>query len=279
MVTAYRANRILYNFIKSNNIHGEAIVPANLCRSVVDTLHLAGMTLSFVDISEDSLCVDAEKVIEKTREASLLVFVHTYGIEMDCPNWFSTIKRINPSLVIVDDRCLCLPQLSLDSCLADLVLYSTCCKKQVNLGVGGIGFLSEKWDYKVFLVEDNAVLTNEVWNPDFDLIEKRMRESTIHKECLNSIYHDSLPLEIQLPKAFQNWRFNILVPNKEDLLERLFGMDLFASSHYCSLSDQCSVSKSLHNRIVNLFNDFYYTEEQAIRSCEVINDVLRKEYD
>lgn len=280
IVTAYRANKILYNFIKSNRIHGEAIVPANLCRSVVDTLHLAGMDLFFVDISSDSLCANELEVIERASKASLFVFVHTYGIEIDCPNWFSKIKEINPSLAIVDDRCLCMPQLSFDNTgLADLVLFSTCSKKQVDLGVGGIGYLSEKWEYKDIFVEDNAFLTNEVWNPDFVLIEKCMQESVIHKESLNNIYYNSLPLEIQLPRVFQNWRFNILVPNKEEVLECLFGMGLFASSHYCSLSDQCSVSKSLHKRIVNLFNDFYFSEEQAIQSCEVINNVLRKEYD
>ena len=276
MVTAYRANRILYNFIKSNSIQGEAIVPANLCRSVVDTLYLAGMKPFFVDISEDTLCVDDRVVIGRAKDASLLVFVHTYGIEMDCPGWFSTIKSINPSLAIVDDRCLCLPQLSLDSCFADLVLFSTCRKKQVDLGVGGIGFLSEKWEYYETIVESNAILTNKGWTPEFYSIEERIRDSVMHKEFLNSIYYDCLPLEIQLPKAFQNWRFNILVSNKEEILEQLFGTGLFASSHYCSLSDQCSVAVNLHKRIVNLFNDFYYSEAQAIRTCEVINNVIRK---
>lgn len=276
MVTAYRANRILYNFIKSNSIQGEAIVPANLCRSVVDTLYLAGMNLFFVDISEDTLCADDRVVIEKARDASLLVFVHTYGIEMSCPGWFSTIKKINPSLAIVDDRCLCLPQLTLDDCSADLVLFSTCSKKQVDLGYGGIGYLSEKWEYKETIVESNAILTNMVWTPVLDSIEDRIRDSALHKEHLNSIYYDCLPSEIQLPKGFQNWRFNILVSNKEVILENLFSSGLFASSHYCSLSDHCSVAVNLHKRIVNLFNDFYYSEEQAIRTCEVINNIIRK---
>ena len=276
MVTAYRANRILYNFIKSNSIQGEVIVPANLCRSVVDTLYLAGMRLYFVDISEDTLCVDDKVVIERARDASLLVFVHTYGIELDCPAWFSTIKRINPKLAIVDDRCLCLPQLSLDGCSADLVLFSTCSKKQVDLGVGGIGFLSEKWEYNEIVVESNAILTNRVWTPVLESIEERIQDSVMHKEHINSIYYDCLPSDIQLPKVFQNWRFNILVSNKGDILENLFSMGLFASSHYCSLSDQCSVAVNLHKRIINLFNDFYYSEEKAIRTCKVINNVMRK---
>ena len=37
-VIEFRANRIIYNFIKSNSIQGQAIVPANLCQSVIDTL-------------------------------------------------------------------------------------------------------------------------------------------------------------------------------------------------------------------------------------------------
>ena len=275
-VTAYRANRILFNFIKSNSIQGEAIVPANLCQSVVDTLQLTGLNLIFADISADSLCIDEKAVIKKAKEVSLVLFVHTYGIEMACPKWFTVVREINPHLAIIDDRCLCTPQLTLEDSSADLVLFSTCKKKQVDLGTGGIGFLSDKWTYCDVFVESSATLSNDVWYPDFDMIQQRLQESTLQKDRLNSIYRDSLPIEIQLPKEFQNWRFNIIVPNKEQILESLFSDGLFASSHYRSLSDQCRVAVNLHKGIVNLFNDFYYSEEQAIKTCELINNMLKR---
>ena len=278
-VLAYRANRILYNFIKSNGIKGKAIVPANLCNSVVDTLLLAGMSLEVVDISSVSLCVDESTIIEKVRDASVLFYVHTYGIEMDCTRFFSTIRRISPRLIIIDDCCLCLPQLSLETSVADLVLFSTCPKKQVDLGIGGIGYCSDHWYYSEVPVESNSILTNNTWNPNFENIKNRIKESVIHKSVLNSIYKTSLPTHIQLPDKFQNWRFNISVPNKDVILKSLFSMGLFASSHYPSLSNQCPIAINLQKSIINLFNDFYYSEEQAIQTCEVINNILKKEYD
>ena len=79
-----------------------------------------------------------------------------------------------------------------------------------------------------------------------------------------------LPKEIQFPIEYQNWRFNIRVNNKEEILKNIFDAGLFASGHYKPLADHCPVAKDLYEHVINLFNDFYYTEEQARRTCEVI---------
>ena len=268
-VVEYRANRILFTFIKCNGICGTAIVPANVCQSVVDTLVFSGMTLCFVDISRETLCADDKSVMDIVRDASLFLFVHTYGIEMDSPEWFSDIRRLNPDIAIVDDRCLCIPQMSINETQADLVLYSFCPKKQIDLGIGSVGYLSEKWDYYGLLIKENPILTNESWTPD-----KRIRRVLNHKARLNGIYKESLLPRIQLKPQFQNWRFNIMVHNKKMILDKLFEEGLFASSHYRSKSLLCPIAISLHENVINLFNDFYYTEEQAIRTCEIVNSLI-----
>ena len=273
-IVAYRANRILYSFIKRNQICGSVIVPANICQSVVDTLILAGMNLIYVDISKDTLCADRASVIKVAPYASLFIFVHTYGVEMECPEWFSEVRKVNPGIVIIDDRCLCMPQQFFREELADLVLFSCCPKKQVDLGIGGIGFISGKLDYDEIPVEANPVLTNDIWQPEFDRMEQVRIAVSDHKSRLNRIYAESLPLDIQLNERFQHWRFNILVPQKDLVLQSIFDAGVFASSHYKSLSDSCSVATQLQSQVINLFNDFYYTEDQAIRTCEVIKRII-----
>ena len=80
---------------------------------------------------------------------------------------------------------------------------------------------------------------------------------------------------------YQQWRFNILVNEntKHIILKSLFDEHLFASSHYLSLSkvcknQECPNSTNLNNKIINLFNDFYYTEEKAFSTCKIINKNL-----
>ena len=95
-----------------------------------------------------------------------------------------------------------------------------------------------------------------------------------HKEKLNAIYRDMLPVTIQLPAQYQHWRFNILTGKKDEILKALFAEGLFASSHYMSLSNGCMIAQNLHEHVLNLFNDQYYTEEQAVKTCEIINSII-----
>ena len=89
---------------------------------------------------------------------------------------------------------------------------------------------------------------------------------------------------MHLGREFENWRFSILVDDKDVLLKKIFQEDkLFASGHYVPIDDkyvdnpiQDSNSHKVANRIVNLFNDFRFTEEMAIRVVEVINNFYKK---
>lgn len=204
------------------------------------------------------------------KDAAAVLAVHTYGIEDDFNEQFAALRAINPSIVIIDDRCLCMPELDEPNSTGDLVLYSMCSKKQVDLGAGGIGYVADGWNYEEILVPENDVLTNETWTLDKKILLAKMDAVIKHKEKLNAIYRKNLPAAIQLPAPYQHWRFNIIVPNKEDVLNALFDAGLFASGHYNPQADGCNVASNLYTHVINLFNDFYYTEEQAIKTCEII---------
>lgn len=274
LVTAYRANKILYNFIKVNNITGKVILPANICMDVVNTLRYAGLELEFVDIQADNLCINQDIVVSLAKEASMLLFVHTYGVETNFYDFFQNIRDVNAGIVIVDDKCLCMPDLYVEESPADLVLYSTGAKKMVDLVGGAIGYVADKWVYDEIEVESNENLNNEMWLLDIKQLYMKMDAMIAHKEKLNAVYRKMLPSAIQLPDAFQHWRFNILTDKKDEILKALFAERLFASSHYMSLSNDCMIAQNLHEHVLNLFNDQYYTEEQAVKTCEIINSII-----
>ena len=274
LVTAYRANKILYNFIKVNHITGKVILPANICVDVVNTLRYAGLELIFVDIQADNLCVNQSAVLQLAPSVAMLLFVHTYGVENEYHEFFVQVKEANTNIIIVDDKCLCLPDLNVDETPADLVLYSTGAKKMIELGGGALGYISDQWEYDEVEVAPNDYLTNEKWLLDTRLLYIKMEAMISYKEKLNAIYRDMLPASIQLPAQYQHWRFNIITDKKDEILKALFADGLFASNHYQSHSSDCMIVNNLHNYVVNLFNDQYYTRDQAIRTCEIINNLL-----
>jgi dTDP-4-amino-4,6-dideoxygalactose transaminase len=277
LVTAYRANKILYNFIKVNNITGKVILPANICTDVVNTLRYAGLKLEFVDIQTDNLCIDQEVVLSLAKAASMLLFVHTYGIETNFYDFFQNVRDVNASIVIVDDKCLCMPDLYVEESPADLVLYSTGAKKMLDLGGGAIGYVADKWEYDEIRVGSNEYLNNEMWVLDTKQLYVKIDVMMAHKEKLNAIYRQNLPQSIQLPAQYQHWRFNILTDKKDEMLKALFAEGLFASSHYKALSNDCIMAQNLYEHVLNLFNDQYYTDKKAIRTCELINNLLNND--
>lgn len=134
--------------------------------------------------------------------------------------------------------------------------------------------MSEKWNYEDNAGACNPILTNDSWTPDCHQIERWASVVIKHKVTLNEVYSKSLPSEFQLKDGFQQWRFNIVVPQKEKVLRRIFDSGLFASSHYEPLSSSCPVATELRMLVINLFNDFYYSVEQAQQTCEIINRVI-----
>lgn len=271
-VTAYRASKTLYNFLKSNQerIRAPFLISANVCSNVPETLEVAGVAYRFVDIDVRTLCMDEQYVLDHAKEISGIVMVHTYGVETDFAPFYRQLRAANPDILIVDDRCLCMPSFEQNTYDADLTLYSFSEKKQVNLGKGSMAYIGENVQYEECPIPEQSFLTNEEWRINEQTVLAAMDSVIAHKEKLNAIYRKNLPAAIQLPAPYQHWRFNIIVSNKEEILKALFEAGLFASGHYNPQADGCNVATNLYTHVINLFNDFYYTEEQAIKTCEII---------
>lgn len=273
--SAHRASRVLYDYLKSASISNKPwILPANICDCVPQTFAEAGVPVEYVDIDQNTCCINQQQTLQYLETGNYVgvLYVHTYGVE-DTPNdFFRQIKNINSDIYIVDDRCLCLPQLRMSDVLADLTLFSTGAKKQVNLNGGGYSIGNQT--ISRCNVRSDSFLSGYDWIYDFDTLEKQKAKTIIYRERLNKIYRENLPKCLQLEEKFQHWRFNILVENKEEVLKAIFENGLFASGHYKSQSDNCSTAKYLSEHVINLFNDFYYTEEQACRTCEIINALI-----
>lgn len=272
-VEEYRANKVLFNFIKSNNINGTVLLPVNICPDVVATLKCTGLELLYADISPLTFCIDEEAALSLIDQVQVFLFVRTYGVEGDFNPFFKRLKKKNPKLVIIDDCCLCLPH-QINSGVADLVLFSIGEKKVVNLGQGGFGYYRKDWEY--FNVTDESGLLLDI---SFFIDKSRFDEtkamSIKHRDHLYRIYQQQLPLEIQFPPDYQLWRFNIIVDNKERILQAIFSEGLFASGHYKPIEEGYVHANWLYNHVINLFEDSYFTEEQANKTCAVINGLLR----
>lgn len=274
-VTAYRANKILYNFLVSNELLGTIVLlPTNICPDVVETLQYAHIQLRFADIASNTLCINEQIVLDSAKDIQVLLMVHTYGVECDFSDFFLKVREINPNIVIIDDKCLCLPEWKLENSVADLVLYSLGSKKQVNMGEGAIGFVADKWNYEEVMVEENGILENRSYTWDKQVMLAKMDDIIAHKEKLNAIYRANLPSSIQFPEQFQHWRFNIWVENKTRMLEGLFKEGVFASNHYKPQTDECPIAKKLYDHVINLFNDQYFTEQQALETCKIIQQYV-----
>lgn len=312
IATANRACSLLYDCLK-NHSGGTWLLPVNVCPDVPLTFHLANVPFRFVDIDPQTLCIDINKSMQLLMDHNTMyvgmVYVRTYGYLFDTTDLFASLKVLSPDFYIIDDRCLCLPDFNPVFYGADMVLFSTGHCKQIDLGEGGFACYIDKTEYKIdlglyydgtdeelaykeaykskmplkyipkgWLKMDTFMNSHDYSNRILEIIPKRDQR----RKKLNSIYANGLPSSVQLPLKYQEWRFNIMIPphRKHLILQTLFENGLFASNHYHSankLFDTRSfpVSDNLYNQVVNLFNDEYYTEEKAVRTCDIINKVLR----
>jgi hypothetical protein len=213
---------------------------------------------------------------------------------------------MNPNIIIVDDRCLCIPEFSASSG-ADVTLFSTGYAKIVEMNYGGYAIMNEsmpyhpvhlKYDpeqtvemersYKTAVRDrvrydyrDGDWLETDTALPEWDGYKKQIEiglgSSLGQRATLNSIYASRLPSEIQLPETYQLWRFNIRVKDNAKTLTTIFEERLFASSHYASLAGimaegQTPVAGKLAGEVINLFNDHHFDVSRAERICEIILD-------
>ncbi len=309
-----RASTILYNFLMANPTRGKYLLPANICPIVPLTFLKAKVGFDLVDISLDTYRVNESKLVsilhaQKDKYAGVL-YTHPYG-EMDTPlRFFQSIKNIHKDIAIIDDRCLCLPNFEEPETNAiDLVLWSSGYGKMVDLGSGGFGWISTDRNYfslklpfsavdlvnqekqyklaiqeskKFSYHESNWLETQLFWDRHTfcSEVKKALHKSLPERLLINEIYERNIPKKYQFSKQYQTWRFNISIPNKSELIHRLFAKQMFASSHYASLGPAFSDTGYFENTekvarsVVNLFNDHHYNTEMAKMTCDIINEHL-----
>lgn len=109
------------------------------------------------------------------------------------------------------------------------------------------------------------------------------------KETINSIYKASIPEKYWLCAnglPVDSWRFNILVPSaRDEVLKEIFRNNLFAGSHFQPVEKLFDVpvvgsgntARSIYKRVLNLFNDKYFSINQAKFVSNIIGHVLQEE--
>jgi dTDP-4-amino-4,6-dideoxygalactose transaminase len=112
----------------------------------------------------------------------------------------------------------------------------------------------------------------------FSIIKKALPNTNKNKSSLNEIYDQSLIESIKFNESSNVWRYNLLVNNREEILKTLKENNLFASKHYFSLSKifeatETPVWNSFNDKVLNLFNDFRYTKDQAQKTINIINEI------
>lgn len=312
IVQAPRASAILYHLLKSQGDTHPWLLPANICPVVPLTFFKAGIPFEFVDISAKTLHMDLEQAGRRLKRGPYggVLYAHTYGEQSTPVDFFQQAKSHFPNLILVDDRCLCIPDLDPPEELsADVTLYSSGYAKIVELNFGGYAFLKDAVPYRPEHLPFNPQANKEIeqgykqavqtqtryhysdmdwlqteadlpaWYDYRHQIESGLKTSITHRAAINEIYMNRLPPEIQLPQEYQNWRFNLRLENKDRVLRDIFASGLFASSHYASLAGIMAPGESpqavaLAKDILNLFNDHYFDLKSAEQVCNVILENL-----
>jgi dTDP-4-amino-4,6-dideoxygalactose transaminase len=316
-VVGARASTILYNTLMANKSkfsNRKFILPANICPIVPLTLLKAGIFFEFLDISPQTQCMIPEEIYSRIDKNPGLfcgvIYLHSYGFLQDLKSLFSSLKERHPSIFLIDDQCVCMPDIIGTSVLADtnLTLFSTGYAKFVEFGAGGFAYLNESTDYieseEVFLdaahqdllqkitksLEDSTtflytdspwlVMTNDINDQSyFKDIESQIPITYAHKIKINKIYADIIPSDYHMGENF-SWRFNLQVPDKQRIIKKIFESGLFASSHYKSIANifgnmLAPVANHFHNHMINLFNDYRFTEDMAIKVAEIVKRELK----
>jgi dTDP-4-amino-4,6-dideoxygalactose transaminase len=303
---APRASAILYHILTGQQQKNSWLLPANICPIVPITFLKAQVPFEFVDISPDTLHMDLRRAQDRIKQKRFggLLYAHTYG-DPSTPNEFiSGIKSLQPELLIVDDRCLCVPEFEAQSS-ADVTLFSTGYAKIVDLGFGGYALLRDDVAYRPISLPFNKADHDEIerkykqavqararfvyrdrnwletddhlsdWPEYHQQIEQGVKSSLEQRARLNEIYACRLPGEMQLPREYQTWLFNIRTKNKLAVVNAIFEAGLFASSHYASLAGIMAEgyaphAEALAAEVINLFNDHHFDAARAERICDLI---------
>jgi hypothetical protein len=308
IILAARASTILYNLLSVKNDGRAFLLPANICPIVPITFFKAGAPFEFVDISPKTLHMELEQSEERIKTGRIggLLYAHTYGDPSTPYEIFKELKRRHPDLLLIDDRCLCVPDLAPDpSSEADVILYSTGYGKIVDLDHGGYAYIKDDLNYQTqglpydpsdlkdveknykqcieagnrYSYKDSNWLQTDpskvLWADHAEQVRIAKEKSIAHRRSINAVYNSLIPPELVLSGEYQLWRFNLRLPDKKKTLHAIFDAQLFASSHYASLAGimgagTCPAAERLASEVVNLFNDGHYTVELAEKTAKII---------
>jgi hypothetical protein len=307
-----RASALLYNLLFDRDDRRHFLLPTNICPIVPVTFFKAGMPFEFIDISADTLHVDLRQAEGRIRTGRCggLLYTHTYGDPSTPQDFFRMVKQFDPGLLLIDDRCLCVPDLMPDpATAADITLFSVGYGKIADMPHAGFAFLSEDLAYQShplpfqrsdlyelekdyersierrerYSYRDSAWLQTfsdpPAWPEFAERVRTTIKESIAHRRSINAVYNSLIPASLRLDEKYQLWRFNLRVPDKKKIIDAIFEANLFASSYYASLAGimddgSCPVAQQLADEVINLFNDAHYTLDMAETTAKIILENL-----
>ncbi|MEX0723665.1 MAG: DegT/DnrJ/EryC1/StrS family aminotransferase [Gracilimonas sp.] len=317
-----RASYIIYNYLLSNyEGQGYWLIPLNACPIVPITFLTANIPFKLVDIESTTYCIDRKAVSKAIKDPDCigLLFIHTYGFNYSVEQFFSDIKSKRKDVKIIEDKCLSTPSFEAQaiSTHADLTVFSTGYAKYADIGRGGYGFIKESSSYREyptnynpqslkkltdyykgclsqhtclqignsFWLDDKSLSPSEIVQYQEMVLAKRS-EVHMHKQELNDIYSEFIPREFWLSvkdQRLDTWRFNIMVPERDELVTEIFDKGLFASTHYQPLDKVLGVevlgkgteSYALNNHVINLFNDQNFTIDMALELAKLVAGNLK----
>lgn len=305
-----RASALLIAFFRClPNARNRVILPINICEVVRASVMTAGCEPIFCDIDEGTLCINlsqAEEVLQKNKAIGALLFCHTYGTAF-WPNTQLAHLKARYGVAIIDDRAAMFPECgdidTFHGTSADLVLYSTGYAKCVALPEGGgMGYLAEPFAQSFNIgtsIADPRMekamkaspksadwFQHHPWYTSacpfegktyLERIQSLREKSQKHKAQLNAIY-DLWLTHWKMPQDIHTWRYTLRLPppQRELALKRIFDAGLFASAHYKPLvAGSYPIAQRLSEEVLNLFNDGYFTEEQAERCAQTILEAIQ----
>ena len=98
---------MLYEVLTSLDKDRRILLPLNISSVVPDTFLKTNIKFEFIDINNNTLCMDEKLALEVIKNGSSIGgvwFVKTFGIKMD-GEVYEKIRDANPDF-FVDDQCL-----------------------------------------------------------------------------------------------------------------------------------------------------------------------------
>lgn len=132
----------LYSFLKSLNldIGDEVIIPGYTCVVVPNAIKYAGLVAKYVDIKEDTLNIDTDKLLSSiTKRTKAIVVSHNFGIVYED---VKLIKKNYPDIIIIEDVAHTFGSVNNEDTkiglLGDAAFFSLEYSKPITTGMGGI---------------------------------------------------------------------------------------------------------------------------------------------